>query len=356
MVSNTLILNEDLIKIILQATPVGICVTDEQGFFVTVNNAYAQIYGYSPEEMIGRSFLMVVRDQDQEKLQRLHDDFIAGKQELDAEWTVRGKAGKIIDIRASARLFRNSGGQRFKVTMVQDISQKKMLERRKNIAERILFKEIAASLEVLKKNIDSADWSLFQNIDCKIDYEKEYKEVLANLDNKLTYLKDFSEIMSGNFITRKIKFQLDDIFTRLELHFRQLAQTNRVNLVFSQKSISGKEDVSYVIQSDPFIVRNILENLIKNAIEASPPASQVHVIARKTLNSFLIEVINPGEVPAAAKSRFFQPYNTTKSFGTGLGVYSSRLMSEVLGGSLKLSTNQEITTLSLNLPINVVLG
>ncbi len=356
MVSNILILNEDLIKIILQATPVGLCVTDRNGVFVTVNKAYADLYGYSSEEMIGKSFLMVVREQDREHLQKLHDEFIAGKQELDAEWTVQGKGGRIIQIRATARLFQNRAGHSFKVTMVQDITQRKMLERRKNIAESILFKEIAQSLESLKSRVHTTDWSPFKKSEVKIDYEKEFKEILDILEVKLTYLKDFSEIMSGNFITRKIEFDLESVFRKLELQFRQLAQTNDVDLVFTQKDSTVKTSVAYRLTSDPFILRNILENLIKNAIEASPPGARVESIARKTLNSFLIEVINEGEIPEAAKSRFFQPYNTTKSFGTGLGVYSAKLMSEVLGGNLKMNSISGKTVLSLHLPINILLA
>src|SRR5439155_87015 len=85
---------------------------------------------------------------------------------------------------------------------------------------------------------------------------------------------------------------------------------------------------------------SMFANLVKNAIEASPPGSVVGISLKRENGSIVAEVHNPGEVPEAMRGRFFQKYATTgKSAGLGLGTYSARLMARVQEGELSLETS-----------------
>ncbi|HAC16060.1 MAG TPA: hypothetical protein DCE78_08975 [Bacteroidetes bacterium] len=116
---------ERLLHSVFDSSTTGICITDTNGIFVDVNSEYCKIYGYSREELIGQPFTKVVPTENQQLLQDLHDAFISGNEELDAEWTVQRKDGQFIDIYASAMLLEYSDGSRFKVTSVRDISENK---------------------------------------------------------------------------------------------------------------------------------------------------------------------------------------------------------------------------------------
>lgn len=354
--NNLIALDEGLIQILLQATPVGLCITDENGTFVAVNKAYADIYGYEPEEMLHRSFLMVVQERDREVLQRLHDEFIRGKEELDAFWTVVGKGGRLIEIQAQARRFVNSAGKVFKVTMVQDITQKRMLERRKNIAERMLFKEIALRLRSLREKVDSFDWASIRQRGSKIDYETEMKDVFETFEARLSGLKTLSEIIGGQFVPQKETVRLRDLWGRLQLTFQHLAANRQVGMRLVQECLVNRSVEDFTLRTDPALLKNILENLLKNALEASPPGTEVVLSARRTLNSFVIEITNDGEIPESVLPKFFQPYNTTKSTGSGLGAFSARMMVEALGGVIKAVSGNGVTTISIGFPVNVVVG
>lgn len=52
--------HEVLLASVLEATKLGICLTDDRGRFLQVNRAYAELYGYRPEEMIGQPFTLVL--------------------------------------------------------------------------------------------------------------------------------------------------------------------------------------------------------------------------------------------------------------------------------------------------------
>lgn len=108
---------EDFEKLI-EETPLAICITDEQGHFVAVNNNYLRMYGYSREEMIGNSFLMVVKQQEKDHLQEQHDMFLTFKDEIMRNWEVVRKDGSFIKIFADAGYSTSIQDKPRKVTFV----------------------------------------------------------------------------------------------------------------------------------------------------------------------------------------------------------------------------------------------
>ncbi|GAB2635387.1 PAS domain S-box protein [Belliella aquatica] len=125
--------SEKLLTSVFDANNTGICITDSEGKFVDVNDEYCKIYGYSKKELIGYHFTKVVPQEYKKHLEKLHDEFIDGKEELSAEWSVMRKNGALIDVFASAKLLVYEDGSRYKVTSVKDITENK---RYKNILQR----------------------------------------------------------------------------------------------------------------------------------------------------------------------------------------------------------------------------
>ncbi|MCH8494825.1 MAG: PAS domain S-box protein [Balneolales bacterium] len=116
---------ERLLQSVFNSTSTGICITDSNGRYVDVNTAYCEIYGYTKEELVHKHFTIVAPDEYKSVLIKLHDDFIAGKEELDAEWIVQRKDMSRIDIFASAHLLEYADGSRYKVTSIRDITENK---------------------------------------------------------------------------------------------------------------------------------------------------------------------------------------------------------------------------------------
>lgn len=81
----------------------GMCVTDADRRFVAVNREYCNTYGYTPAELLGKEFTIVVPKEQREAAAQLHDDFLLRKQgEVSGEWRVVRKDGSIRSILITA--------------------------------------------------------------------------------------------------------------------------------------------------------------------------------------------------------------------------------------------------------------
>ncbi len=102
---------------------------------------------------------------------------------------------------------------------------------------------------------------------------------------------------------------------------------------------------------EPLLCYSLFSNVLKNAIEASPPGGRVTVNIAPGYGNLHVMVDNAGEVPQAARERFFEKYAPSdKIGGNGLGTYSIRLMAEVQGGSVSMDTGHGRTRLTITLP------
>jgi len=102
----------------------AICVTDEHGNFVEVNDAYTKLYGYTREELLGNHFTMVVPEHYRSQAAQIHDAFMAGAPEMPAEWVVVRKDGALRNIYVVPTMMVRDG-IRCKVTAIADITEYK---------------------------------------------------------------------------------------------------------------------------------------------------------------------------------------------------------------------------------------
>lgn len=107
-----------------------------------------------------------------------------------------------------------------------------------------------------------------------------------------------------------------------------------------------------VFPGDPLLCRPLLQNLLQNALEATPIGGEVCVDVRSGQDSVAVALSNPGEVPEAIRGRMFEKYVTQgKRGGTGLGAYSAALAVRAHGGRVQLDASRPgATTVLVTLP------
>jgi two-component system, NtrC family, sensor kinase len=99
-------------------------------------------------------------------------------------------------------------------------------------------------------------------------------------------------------------------------------------------------------------VRQVVFNLMKNAIEAAGPAGEVDVRVGEAGPEHVEVVVSdtgPGVAPEA-RARLFEPFFTTKEAGTGLGLAVSRAIALAHGGDIDVRNGEPGAIFTLRLP------
>ena len=111
------------------------------------------------------------------------------------------------------------------------------------------------------------------------------------------------------------------------------------------------EDI--IVHTDPALLSRVVENLIKNAIEASLPGGFVTIGCKKENERISIWVNNQTAISEEIKSKIFKRSFSTKGPGRGIGTYSIKFLTEkYLQGSASFSSSKnEGTTFKIELPI-----
>lgn len=98
-------------------------------------------------------------------------------------------------------------------------------------------------------------------------------------------------------------------------------------------------------------VARALDNLLRNAVEASPAESTVEVRIGDAADAVLVQIEDHGSgVEPARAAELFEPFFTTKAEGTGLGLAISRAIARAHGGDVTYARAGAVTRFSLSLP------
>lgn len=108
------------------------------------------------------------------------------------------------------------------------------------------------------------------------------------------------------------------------------------------------------IWSDPYQLRQVLINLLTNAIHATPPKGKISIDLQSTGEEVVLSVRDTGGgIPEENVERIFEPFFSTKSSGegTGLGLFVTRSIVEKLGGKIEVESGPgQGTSFKVTLP------
>lgn len=122
--------------------------------------------------------------------------------------------------------------------------------------------------------------------------------------------------------------------------------------VARQRMLKIDEDSAEIpFVSDATLLRRILGNMVKNALEASLKGETVTLGVSTSAIGLSFWVHNEAVIPAAYQQRIFQRDFSTKGPGRGLGTYGMKLLGCFLSGDVLFDSKPESgTRFTLNLP------
>lgn len=106
------------------------------------------------------------------------------------------------------------------------------------------------------------------------------------------------------------------------------------------------------IHADRIRLEQVMLNLFVNAMDAMPDGGKLTIQLSTAPSAVRIEVIDTGPgIPEDLKKRIFDPYFTTKSEGTGMGLALCDKIVRLHNGTLDFRSSQHGTIFDITLPI-----
>ncbi len=156
---------------------------------------------------------------------------------------------------------------------------------------------------------------------------------------------DLFRIEKDSYQLSPVPVDLNRLMWKVKKEHERLASRRKVAIVIcldGEVSIVGEE----------MLCHSLFGNLVKNALEASPPGSEVRIESRRHEDRICLNIHNDGVIADALRDTFFDKYATHgKKQGTGIGTYSAMMMARVQNGTLEFTSSEEQgTTLIACLP------
>jgi signal transduction histidine kinase len=187
-----------------------------------------------------------------------------------------------------------------------------------------------------------------------MDTDSRKKALLMGVEKIEKSVKRASRIthqLLGHVKRQKVRFSEVDL---TELMHESLALLKkemedkhiRIDWELHRKKIS--------LWSDAYQIRQVLLNLLNNAIHAMGENGGITLSSRETLDAVILEIEDNGRgIPRENLGKIFDPFFTTKSFdeGTGLGLFVvHKIMSDLAGEIEVNSTVGKGTCFTIKLP------
>lgn len=171
------------------------------------------------------------------------------------------------------------------------------------------------------------------------------RNATSNLDKILSELLDYSKPLELEKNSTDLEEVINDIYNLVKPAF----EDNNVGLKVKYK-VSHDIQVAF----DRVRLHQALLNVVKNALEVSPPGKSVflNVDCRSTDGTVYIKISDQGPgISEEAMKKLFTPYFTTKTNGTGLGLAQARKIMKAHNGDIEiLSSSSDGSTFALIVP------
>ncbi|GBD47933.1 PAS domain S-box protein [Methylopila sp. Yamaguchi] len=349
---NALRAREAHLRSILETVPDAMIVIDEQATIQSFSTTAERQFGYSPEEVVGRNISMLMP----EPYRGQHDGYMArylatGERRIIGVGRVvvgRRKDGSTFPMELSVGEMRSAGARYF-TGFIRDLTERQETETR--------LQELQAELihmsrfTALGEMASTLAHEINQPLTAIANYLTGSRRILERMEGEqVDLLRDAvgqaaEQAMRAGLVIRRLRdfVRRGDSERQVESLPRLIEEASALALVgVKERGVRVTFDFdprATLVLADRIQVQQVLLNLVRNAIEAMESAARreltVATRAGEEAGLVTVEVMDtgPGLAPEIA-DHLFQPFQTTKAQGMGVGLSICRTIVEAHGGRI----------------------
>lgn len=391
----------------------GIILTNGKGEIILVNPAALNLFHFKKEELIGKGIEILIPT----RLHHVHETYRADFYKHPSNRSMghgrdlkaRTKEGTEFSVEVSLSYYKQKN-EFFVIAFIVDITERKLAEqeliKQKEQLEkitadiRLLNAELENKVEertmILKEALEQLEKSQIELSDA-LNKEKELNEIKSRFVSMASheFRTPLSTVLSSAALiskytkeeeqanrdrhVKRIKESVKHLNDLLE-DFLSLGKLEEGKVkvefaLFNAKNFIGEitEEMKPVLKAGQFIsfnmtgnddfttdkrlVKNILINLLGNAIKFSPEGAEIKLACNNATDRLIVDVTDNGigiseEDQQHLFSSFFRGNNAVNIPGTGLGLHIVKRYTDLLGGAIQLtSVIGEGTTVTITVPV-----
>jgi PAS domain S-box-containing protein len=364
---------------LIENANVPICGIDRNGYINEWNKVFAETSGISKSDILGRNLVKELVSVDQRlDVEQMIAHVLHGTSVSNFELQLNTRANKTITLLLSASPRRDAQQSINGAIMVaQDITE--LIDYRKNL-EKIVQDRTRELNEALQKekelvNMKSKFVSIashefrtpLSTITLASGFLKRFKEKLspAEIDDKIasiekqvahmTHLLDdvltVGKVESGKIPVRIVEIDIMNFFRQICHEIEQTTGRTHYIRILSHVGVT-------TFHSDEKLLRNIVINILTNAIKFSPNADHVDVVLKNDSTSVSFGIRDYGiGIPEEDMKELFEPFHRGRNVnaiqGTGLGLSIIKKAVDLLKGFINVKSEVgKGTELTITLPLS----
>ncbi|HET6486074.1 MAG TPA: ATP-binding protein [Spirochaetia bacterium] len=342
----------DLLVMLLESMTDGIIVTDREHRVSFYNKSAERLFPFDRDEVRERVLWECIADRE---LSAFFAVNLRNQEKVvDREFTFT--EGNLRTLSVSLLPLVRDGSVQGNVVHIEDVTEKRSKEARLRRAESLAsLTTLAAGVAHEIKNPLGSMGIHLQLIRKKMSGKKciEAKDI----DQHLSVMGE--EVDRLNRIVVDFLFAVKPMDTRLEdgdinVVIQELLEFVRPEM--DQAGVTLQADLAVglpTLRLDPRYIKQALLNLIKNAVAAMPGGGTLRIATERVGEEVRLRVSDTGTgIPDDIMDKIFEPYFTTKPFGTGLGLtIVFKIVKEHFGDITVTSRASEGTTFTISLPV-----
>lgn len=337
---------------ILASITDGIYAVDSERNLVLFNEAAAEMTGWDEKSALGLKCFNVMKLKNEEGISVCEKDcpmlqvWNTGENLVRDDLSFADRKKKTIQISGAYSPIKSSSGKNTGgVCVFRDVTKRKEVERLRSEFISTASHELRTPITTLEGYIDLASNEKVSKIDEKAkEFLGKAHATVLNMSVLVKNLLSVTKIDEGRIETHIENFDISELIETTVNEMMPQADKKGVTLEFAKTSIGekGKKALarSVNVSADQSMIKEVLNNLIENATKFTFKGSiQVSVATDNDFATVTIEDTGVGIPPDAAKhlfEKFYQVDNTAtrEVGGTGLGLYITRSIIELLGGTI----------------------
>lgn len=337
----------------------GAISTDEFGRITRVNPIARQLLGYSQAELIGGWFpnLIVAVTADDMPFNLIDRPitkaFLTGRPVSDKMYYLR-KNGQKIPVAVTASPILLAGRPLGAIVVFRDITLEQEVDRMKSEFISLASHQLRTPLSAVKTYSHMLADGLMGDLE---PAQMKALDTIINASNRMneliSTLLNITRIESGTIAITPKTIDVESLIQEIIPELALMARGKSIDLSLERQGAG-----STTIVSDGLIIKEVVTNLVSNALKYTPDGGSVVIGLEPRRPDVLVTVEDSGwGIPLYSQdqvfSKFFRAHNIVKreTTGTGLGLYLVKGLLDALGGKIWFTSKEgEGTCFSFTLP------